>query len=175
MQFQARSFKDGGYAAMLFGEGHEEIVYGIDALTGQAVFGPRSDAESIQRMFDVVEAKTWGEVRGILKPAEFAQLKEGYTFRLNDTDDPTYEPADDEPFDPDDAAAYSDGDWPLPLTFRMDWLPQDLVDRYGEKVTTMLNGDYLAIEPKHLEDVANALRARGYTCTWDDKLVWNRR
>jgi len=37
----------------------------------------------------------------------------------------------------------------------------------------VLNGDYLAIDGEHLEEVADALQAKGSTCTRDDNLAWN--
>jgi hypothetical protein len=150
----------------------KEIVYGIDLLTGLAVFAPRDEAESLQRIFDALGASSWGEVRAILTPDEVEEVRSQYDEEHEN--DENYSPPDDVPFDYH-LTGFDDGWWPIPSMFRMlDWMPGDVASQYG-RVESTPNGDYLAIEAGSLNLVADELGARGYTCTRDDALVWNRR
>jgi hypothetical protein len=157
-----------------------DIVYGIDNNSGDGAFARRARAEAYQRLGTILSARTWGEVRARLSPAEVEEVRERYSFEgaeaddPGDADDPDHQPGDAEPFDFDSIIAFQEGDWPLPPIWdALEWFPADLAARFGRKVTTTLNGDYLAIEPGQLEQAADALGALGYRCTRDDGLVAN--
>jgi hypothetical protein len=83
------------------------------------------------------------------------------------------EPEPDEaPFDSDQFPGASDGDWPLlPEMLMHAWFPDDLVERFGEVITTTLNGDYLTLDEKRCDELVAELRQRGYRCTRDDELM----
>jgi hypothetical protein len=64
-----------------------------------------------------------------------------------------------------------DGDWPgFPEQEMLKWMPQDIQQGSGVIRSSVLNGDFLTFLAD-IEDVADALRNHGFTCTRDDALV----
>ncbi|MEU4244468.1 hypothetical protein [Actinoplanes sp. NPDC026619] len=65
-----------------------------------------------------------------------------------------------------------EGDWPPMVTSRaLDLLPSELLARFGHRMDTSLNGDFLEIPVAAEAELLVALRERGFTVTRDDELI----
>lgn len=143
-----------------------EVVYGVDGLTGRAVFLARPEAEAFQRLGRLQTARTWGEVRAVLPLNEYLDVKSIYGFD-DDRDPGASDPPDDEAFSIRSVATYSEGEWPVALMYRSGHvLPPDVAAQFGDDM-----GDYVEVRAEDVERVADAMRARGYRLTRDDGLV----
>jgi hypothetical protein len=134
----------------------------------QLVFIPEDRAHDLVKVRDAIEnARTWGEFRLLLPERRWREIADDYA--------PVEEeppPADDEPFAADAVPGYIDGDWPeWPAQQMLDWMPQDIQDRFGDVGSSMVSGDSLYIDPASERDVVAALQNAGYVCSRDDKLV----
>jgi hypothetical protein len=108
-------------------------------------------------------SKTWGEFLARLPEDEYENFLEYYQSK-------NYSPG--KPFDPGDIDAYCAGDWPeRPIFSMLGWMPQEIVDKYGEVIETLLDGEYLIIRPENERHVVKALREVGYIVKKNDKLV----
>lgn len=96
----------------------------------------------------------WQEILELLAGAEIAR------------------PGPDAPFDRDLIPGHVDGDWPeWPAREMLKWMPAELLTRFGRTEASVLNGDYLRIDPRHEAALAAALEGAGWTCIKDDALV----
>ncbi|SCF16125.1 hypothetical protein GA0074695_3885 [Micromonospora viridifaciens] len=87
-------------------------------------------------------------------------------------DDDVYATHDDEPFDINEVGLIVEGDWPEMVTARaFKILPQNLRARFGKRVPTVHNGDYLEIPVDREAEMVAELRQRGYEVTRDDELI----
>jgi hypothetical protein len=119
------------------------------------LFAPRSAAVYVAQIRRALyNSKTWREFRANLPEGEWPRLKS----QLDD-------PADDEPFDPDDIPGHADGDYPEWLRqSQLEWFPDELINKYdGEVGLTTLSGWVLDLPACHAEDIADDLRAMGHT------------
>lgn len=144
-------------------EGETNLTWGVIADEGRAVFAPTQlVAELTQLRAAIDSASTWGEFRARV-PARYVQevhelLEEA--------------PADGADFDPDEISGYGDGDWPEWLhQVMLDWMPKDLIERFGTVEQSVHNGPFLEVEPAAADDLAHALEERGYSCTHDDAAI----
>lgn len=129
-------------------------VYRVAPHNSLAVFALEERAELVAKLSS---ASTWGE---------FARLDpESYERMCEDMED--YEevpPRADEPFDISMAPGFDDGDYPPWLQPEMDLcVPRDLLEMYGRRGSTMLNGAFWEISPENMEVLASELRRRGHT------------
>lgn len=134
-----------------------KILYAVSE-TDAAVFAERSMAESVGRTRQAIsESATWGELRKALDDEAAAEL----SVMLSDSD---IVRTDDETLDADDIPGYADGDYPTWLQqVMLDWFPSDLIDRYGARSNSVLNGEFIDIPGDCAEEVAEELRQRGHT------------
>ena len=132
-----------------------EIVYQVRGDGVGVTFARRSDAEYVAQIWKALDnSKTWGEFRANLPVGEWAANMAAHFEDI---------PLDDEPFDANAVPGYLDGDYPQWLRqVAFKWLPQDLIEQYGEVQTSVLNGDFLDIPVEKLDQVVDALRALGH-------------
>jgi hypothetical protein len=68
--------------------------------------------------------------------------------------------------------AYFDGDWPgWPEQMMLDWMPEEIVEKYGRSRGSVFNGDYLVLQMSDAEEILKALERDGFRCRLDEKLV----
>ena len=53
----------------------------------------------------------------------------------------------------------------------MTWIPDDIIEKYGESNPSMLNGPIAKLYPKYEKEIVSAFEGYGYTCIRDDDLV----
>jgi len=134
-----------------------EILYrvGGDGYEG-VLFARKQDAEDVAQIRKALEnSKTWGEFRANLPSGEWEQNLELCFVDF---------PADDKAFDTDDVPGYVDGDYPQWLKrTQLDWFPDDLIEKYGDRQTSVLNGEMLDLPASKAEEIAVELRAMGHS------------
>ena len=61
----------------------------------------------------------------------------------------------------------------LPVCFsnNMLWVPDDILEKYGDVQPSMLDGPIAKLFPKYEKEIVRALKGYGYTCIRDDDLV----
>ena len=134
-----------------------DIVYrvGGDGYEG-VLFALRGDAENLaQTRKALANSKTWGEFRANLP---FGEWEQNLAERFDDV------PPDDEPFSADEVPGYADGDYPRWLMqAQLDWFPEELLAKYGERQSSVFNGEMLELYADKAEEIAAELRAMGHT------------
>lgn len=121
------------------------------------VFAPRERAEYVAQIYTALrESSTWGEFRRKLPKGEWERYIEV-----------VYEPVPEKDwsFKPDDVPGHADGDYPPWLAQeQLRWFPQELISKYdGEIGTSVLNGPSLNLPAENADQIADALRAMGYS------------
>jgi hypothetical protein len=140
----------------------ERIVYGITS-DGTARLMDRDTATYLAALF---AARTWGDLRRDLPDTAAEAEAHSYTDLGEDP------PADSDPFDLAALPGYEDGDGPVwPAQELLDWLPDELLERYVYEQESVFNGSFGEIDEDDLEPLAAALRERGYTVEHDDELI----
>lgn len=144
------------------------LVYGHAQLHNCLAFADAGTAaQEAAEITAIAAARTWGEARNI-RPAHVWNP----AGTIDDDDHIYAEYADDEPFDINEVGFVVEGDWPEMVTARaFKVLPQDLQARFGERVATVHNGDYLEIPVDREAELVAELRQRGYEVTRDDELI----
>jgi hypothetical protein len=143
----------------------ELLLYGVIADLDATVVLPMRRAREIQT---ILSARTWGELRHGLDSTAFADV----VSRRGDGEEDDSVPGDDTSFDPSPLFGWDDGDFPeWPQQRMLDWLPEDLLDRYVEVGDTAFSGEYVHIDGGRVEDLAYDLVRRGFKCFRDDTLV----
>lgn len=139
-----------------------DLLYTVTE-TGAVVFAERARAESVARLRAAFEqSSTWGELRSRLEPAELSEVLRNMDLQPVDVDP-------EAPFDPDDVPGYADGDYPEWLQQTMlQWFPAELIPTYGQRMDSVLNGEFLQLPAHVADEVADLLRQRGHAVTRSD-------
>ena len=140
-----------------------EILYTTNNEFGEAVFARRDEAHTVSRIRRALNnGSTWGEFRDLMDPFEYQYLVEKNLGQSLD------EVAPDEPFNANAIPGVADRYYPTWLQARMlEWFPKRLILKY-DGVITALRGDALVIPGDYAEEVADDLRAEGYTVARTD-------
>ena len=138
----------------------KDLVYGH--LGGDLVFAVRERALENAAFW---EAKTWGELR-TTAPGLYAQIVDGMDW----AEDELNPPSDEAPFDGGELAATRD-DLPHFLAQEMlSFVPETIQQEFGAMASTALDGEILTFWTGD-EEVVAAMKAAGFTCTPDERLV----
>jgi hypothetical protein len=139
----------------------QEIFYRISPANEGLVFSTPIDAFRNHTMRTAIESsKTWGEFRRALGEGDYHDVLREMSEAIAE---PVEVPDDDDPFVSSRIPGDDDGDYPQWLQQKMDELiPADILAKFGEPVATMLNGDYVHIDPSFERRIIYALRKRGY-------------
>jgi hypothetical protein len=134
------------------------IVYRI--VEDTAIFASREAAEQSDQIHRAIDSsRTWGEFKKRMPPAEYESLMVRQFDENNEL-----RPNAREPFDAEQIDGYMDGDYPPWLMQSMDaFLPMELLQRFGVKDASTINGDYWNIPPKNVNDLVRALIEMGFT------------
>lgn len=109
---------------------------------------------------------TWGAARNDLKSSRWEEIVEKYADFEIDI------PSDDEAFDLDDIPGFADGDWPeWPAQLMLEFVPGSIAEKYGRKVDSVLNGQFLEFDAADEEVIVAEMNAAGFTCTRNDSIV----
>lgn len=82
-------------------------------------------------------------------------------------------PSDDAPFDVDsDVPQAADGDWPPSLFLLMNsYVPSEILDDWGAREMTVLNGEFAYLDPAHRVEVVAELTRAGFAVREDDRIA----
>ncbi|MBY6366544.1 hypothetical protein [Rhodococcoides corynebacterioides] len=109
---------------------------------------------------------TWGDAKRNLSPDTWAGVVERFDAGEADV------PADDEPYDLDAVPGHADGDWPAwPARDMLRDVPTSVREKFGRVEDSVHNGSYLHLDAADEDEILEALRRHGWTCTRDDLLV----
>lgn len=81
---------------------------------------------------------------------------------------PTY----DAKFQAELLPGYCDGDWPDWAEQKMlEWVPRSIIEKFGTMMQTAINGSYPLLDVSRKDEIVAAMRAAGFECREDEKLV----
>jgi hypothetical protein len=127
------------------------------APNGGVVFAPPDRAIYVARIHQALESSTtWGEFRK-------AMPRKAYSEIIQNVDDGDFHPKSSDPFTADWVPGYADGDYPPWIQQEMgEYLPKEILERFGTLNDTILNGNFWMIPSSNLDAVCAALTALGY-------------
>ncbi len=103
-------------------------------------------------------SKTWGQFRSAIPRKEYSVI-----IHSAFDDQGTARPKSTAPFSEESVAGWSDGDYPAWLQSEMEGiLPRSVLEQFGKRETTFLNGSFWLIPEKNLVGVCAALNAFGW-------------
>lgn len=131
------------------------------------IFASPERAQFVDRLRRAIEdSRTWGEFRLGLPPGEYENLfAEHFSTNAESiAEDPVCaHPTDEAPFTSESVPGYSDGDYPPWLaTEQARHLPADVLQSFGTRESSGLNGSFWSVPSEKREAVLEALSARGY-------------
>ena len=175
----------------------KDLVFGESQWGDNLIILPRSVAEQLKELNAALSSATWGELRRdataeiyaeILGQAGYGDLDEFLSHLdigkpvpgartealrkyAEKHGDPL--PEDDDPFDADrDLGSYADWDFPpAPQLLMLQYLPDDVIEKFGNVYDTNFNGTFVDFEKDQLADIIAALEKDGFSCTEDQTLI----
>jgi hypothetical protein len=136
------------------------LVHGI--FQDSLVFADREQATEIAAFWT---AKTWGELR-VSAPKLYRDALRRWI------DEGTQRPKASEPLLHADVPGVQDGDFPQWLLQEMlRLLPEDVARRFAMHTFSFASGEALTISPAREAEALRAMRALGYRCVKDQKLI----
>ena len=132
------------------------------------VFAPPHVAQHISEIHTAFSAETWGEFLRKIPQSEFWDL---WNSRCEDEEEPLPDP--ELPFNPAAiCGAFCEGDYPAWLQQDQDrWLPNEILERWGKKESSGINGSFWIIAPAQEQEIVHRLseheipaRQRGDLC-----------
>lgn len=138
------------------------LVYGVAG--SELVF---LDAGLAQELADLRDGfGTWGQARAGLSASRWRQIMDTLG------DGGLLVPSDDVAFDLDYIPGYADGDWPeWPAQLMLDWMPRKIIEAHGAREDSVLNGEFVSLDPAREAAVAAALQDEGWALVKDEELV----
>lgn len=124
---------------------------------GAPLFATPETAEATAAAIKALEAsQTWGQFLRALPPRLAGEVREGF-------EDGELPEADEE-FDPSDVPGFEDGDFPTSINSTMlRELPVEVIERFGRKAETVLNGPNVEFRAEDVQAIVAALRDAGFT------------
>jgi hypothetical protein len=175
----------------------KDLVFGESQWGDNLIILPRSVAEQLKELNAALCSSTWGELRRVASAEIYAEIlgqagygdldeflshldvgkpvpgarTEALRKYVEKNGDPL--PVDDDPFDADrDLGSYADGDFPpAPQLLMMEYLPSDVVEKFGNVYETNFNGTFVDFAKDQLPGVLAALKKNGFSCTEDQELI----
>jgi HEAT repeat protein len=129
------------------------------------LFIPRTKAlEQASLWHALRSSSTWGEFRSLVSAKRFDEVVDLCR------EDP---PLDDDPFPGESIPAVGDGDYPeWPAQEMLKWVPQEIINGpYGRTEDSVLNGQFLVLDPRGKDELLAAFSSAGFRCTEDQDLV----
>ena len=147
----------------------KRLVCRVVPHNGGAVFATPERAKFIARLHDAIESSaTWGEFRKAVPRAEYSKIVRGF----DNAGEPR--PKSTEPFEGEQIAGWSDGDYPHWLQSEMAAVvPVSVLREFGRLEATHVNGSFWLVPSESLEAICEALRALGWEVEeWADVQFW---
>lgn len=136
----------------------KRLLYRVSPYNGGVVFAEPDRANFIATIHAAIKSsKTWGKFRSAMPRKEYSDIVRFF----DDEGEPR--PKSTGPVSGESLPGWSDGDYPPWLQTEMDdILPESVLEQFGKRVTTVLNGDFWLIPENNLVAICAALEALGW-------------
>ncbi|HST04837.1 MAG TPA: hypothetical protein VLQ48_08890 [Chloroflexia bacterium] len=153
----------------------KDVVYGDSPPPQEGpwvLFMPRGLAEAMVTLGNVLDVKTWGELKSALPPAMCNDIWD-IMQDSEEFEDVEGEPPAETPFSVDSIYGYAERDWPYvwATAYQSDWIPGEIIDKYGDVFSGMTMGSAVLFEEEKLDQIIAAFAKLGYKCVEDRGLV----
>lgn len=141
----------------------ESTLFYREAWNSSLVFATPEEAMRVHKVHTAIKtAKTWADFRRLMPEGDYHELVNQVRKDWDEEESAGPMPSDDEAFDSDRLPGYNDGDYPDWLQARADkFLPRDVLERFGVRETTVLNGNFWRLDPKDESGIVAMLATRG--------------
>lgn len=135
-----------------------KLLYRIAGHNGGLVFAMEDRARRVARIHEAIrKSKTWADFRRDMPRQEYSEI-----LRIFD-DEGEPRPKGTDEFSAEILRGWSDGDYPPWLQSEMSRLiPEHILERFGKRKSTPLNGSYWSIPPEAAESMCAELSAIGW-------------
>lgn len=136
-----------------------KLLYRVVGHNGGLVFAPAERARRVARIHEAIAtAETWAQFRKLMPRRDYS-----YIIRASFDDQGERRPRGEDSFSGDMLSGWSDGDYPPWLQKEMeDVVPENVLERYGKRERTFVNGSFWMLPPEHLGAICEALEAIGW-------------
>ena len=136
----------------------KELLYRVVPHNGGVVFAKPDRATFIARIHVAIESSTtWSQFRSAMPRKEYSAIIRSFD------DEGTPRPKSTDAFSVESVPGYTDGDYPTWLQQEMgDILPTSVLQQFGKRESTMLNGDFWFFSAADLPAIGAALEALGW-------------
>lgn len=140
------------------GRGMKKLLYRVVPHNGGVVFAKPDRATFIAKIHSAIDSsKTWGQFRSAMPRKEYSKIVRGFD------DEGESRPKSADPFSGECVRGWSDGDYPPWLQKEMDYiLPASVLEQFGKRKSTFVNGDFWLIPENNLVALCAALEALGW-------------
>jgi len=139
------------------------IVTGLHG--DELVFIPANRARDIARTWKaMLKAQTWKALKKFAPPEAYREI---LAFQESPRSIRGWHP-----FDYDTMTPVADGDYPgWPEQEVEEWMPSDIWQLFGRRMSTAINGDYLSFDPADAQKIVANLKQHGYRCRRNQRLI----
>jgi hypothetical protein len=137
----------------------EKILYRLVPHNSGAVFASSERALFVAGLHKAIKrSSTWGQFAAAIPAEEYEEI----VAKQFDAES-MRRPSPSTRFSGEDLWGWSDGDYPPWLQSEMEWvIPDEILEQFGQRKQTFVNGPYWHIPEEQMEPMANALRKRGF-------------
>lgn len=136
-----------------------KLLYRVAPHNGGVVFALHNNAKFVARIHEAIRSSnSWKEFRSTMPRKEYVKILKTV---FDDADEPR--PKGSDSFDGECIPGWSDGDYPEWLQKKMEeFLPLEVLNKYGRKVVTPVNGSYWHIPEENCSAVCSELVSAGW-------------
>jgi hypothetical protein len=135
-----------------------KLLYRVVGHNGGLVFATEARARWVARIHHAINSsKTWADFRRAMPRQAYSELLRFY----DEQGEPRPKGTDD--FTGEMLPGWSDGDYPPWLQCEMsELIPQAILERFGRKESTFLNGSFWWIPPEAADAICSRLSMEGF-------------
>ena len=136
----------------------KKLLYRVVPHNNGVVFAAPDRATYIARIHSaIVSSKTWDQFRRAMPSAEYSNIVRWF----DENGEPR--PKSIDAFSGESLPGWSDGDYPPWLQQEMEKVvPRTVLERFGTRGDTFLNGSFWLIPADNLDEICTALKALGW-------------
>ena len=136
----------------------KKLLFRVVPHNSGVVFAAPDRATYIARIhMAIASSTTWGQFRKAMPRAEYSNIVRWF----DEKGEPR--PKSKDPFSAESLPGWSDGDYPPWLQQEMEKIvPRTVLERFGKRADTYLNGSFWLIPTENLDETCTALNALGW-------------
>lgn len=137
---------------------NRKLLYRVVPHNGGVVFAEPDRAKFIAKIHEAINSSTtWGEFRSVMPAIEYANIVRAFD------DQSESRPKKTDTFSGESVLGWSDGDYPPWLQKEMGHiLPRSILEQFGIRTETAVNGDFWFISEENISVMCAALKACGW-------------